>query len=425
MKQQMIITGLIVVAVLVLMLAILPRGNDSSNQENFVAYNNPEVRWGRPQGLLKNDEIVKIRFNEIIAEDSNKFHGQEFTGYKETTWFEEDLKGLIDYVLRRINLKANRRFVALDLQSARKERTLDPNDRRVVNRWTVNLFITEKNKTNVHGWAMNISFTCVQKGELVKIEKLHTITDHFFDKPEIDGVNVHDKYYKLLNPFHLQSPWTTSGRVNGREVLMPEEKTEALLAQWHTDLKTPQYRCFKGDNSTQARTSSKDVGERTKERDECVESLGTWDKPVENDAECPFYRANKNFPNRLGGVKLDENRCEMPINTKTVGYRYISTDPIHKPWCYNCKEGVDGPGSWGPCCDEQLDPDLYPNLGGNPDYAFPGDELERYQNREVLAQRGLSWQKYPTRIRDITNPNQRQPVFNAIVGHGPGKINLP
>jgi hypothetical protein len=114
----------------------------------------------------------------------------------------------------------------------------------------------------------------------------------------------------------------------------------------------------------------------------------------------------------------------MPINTKTVGYRYASSDPRHKPWCYNCKDGVDGPGTWGNCCDEQLDTELYSGLA-SPDYAYPGDELERYQNRDVLSQRGLSWQKFPTHTKNILNKNQRQPVFNAIVGQGPGQIQLP
>ena len=155
------------------------------------------------------------------------------------------------------------------------------------------------------------------------------------------------------------------------------------------------------------------------------ESQGTWDKPVDSNNQCPFYRANKNYPNRLGGVKLYDERCEMPINTKTVGFRYISDDPRHRPWCYNCKEGVDGPGTWGPCCAEQLDTELYPELGGNPDYAFPGDELERFQHKDVLAQKGLNWQRYPTHIRNIENNNQRHPVFGAIIGPGPGKINLP
>ena len=62
------------------------------------------------------------------------------------TWFEEDLKGITHYVLKTINVKGNRRFVSLDHISTKKEQTLDPEDRQVVNRWTSNLFIQEKNQ---------------------------------------------------------------------------------------------------------------------------------------------------------------------------------------------------------------------------------------------------------------------------------------
>jgi hypothetical protein len=399
-----------------------------SQKENFVAWNNEEVREESPYGLIRDDDKVKNIFRKIVQEDSGKFAGVRFTNFKPTTSFEEEIKGVMHYILRRINKAGNRRFTALDTQSTRKEQTMDPEDHQVVNRWTVNLFIQEKNKHNVHGWAMNITFTMLQKGDLIKVEKLHTITDHFYKKPLVEGMNPHNKYYKLMNPFHLHKPWRTSGRVDGREVLMPDEETEQLLDVWHKDLKNPGYRCFTdaGDTTTPNERPSffGRHGDRYKNREACETNQGTWDRPVENENECPFYRANKNYPNRLGGIKLHDRQCELPIGTKPIGYRYASSDPKHRPYCYNCKEGVAGPGSWGFCCDSQRDTELYPELA-SPDYAYPGDELERYQHRDVLAQRGLNWQRFPTKIRTIENKNQKQPVFNALVGPGPGKINLP
>ena len=399
-------------------------------QEGFVAWNNEEVREESPYGLIRDDERVTRSFQQIVQQDANKFGTKRFSNFKPTTWFEEDLKGLTHYVLKEINLKGNRRFVPLDHISTKKEQTMDPEDRKVVNKWTSNLFIQEKNKLGVHSWSMLISFVALQKADVIQIVKLHTITDHFYKKPLIEGLNHYDKYYKIMNPFHNQKPWKTSGRVDGREVLLPDEVSEQLLEDWHKDLKTPQYKCFTDSGSVTAPKEGKgfyeQAGSRYKNRQACEASRGTWDKPVDGDNSCPFYRANKNYPNRLGGVKLYDNRCEMPINTKTIGYRYASSDPRHKPWCYNCKIGVDGsPGSIGACCSEQTDLELYKNLGGNPDYAYKGDELERYQNRDVLAQRGLNWQRYPTKIRMVENKNQKQPVFNAVIGNGPGMINLP
>jgi hypothetical protein len=396
------------------------------SSEHFVAWNNEEVH-NKPRIGGDQDKKVLQLFNDIIKEDANKLNISAFSNFKPTVSFESEMKGIVHYILKRINEMGKRRFVALDSESMKKEQTLDPDDRQVVNKWTVNTFIQEKNNDEPHAWSMNITFVMYQKGNVIKIDKLESITQK--DPEFVKGINTNDKYYRLMNPYHLNKPWATSGiSGDGRDVLMSDEDTDKLLEKWHKDLTTPQYKCFtdtgKITEPAERKGTYEQIGDRYKNQKECESNQGKWDTQVLQDNECGFYRANKNYPNKLGGVKLNEKRCEMPINTKTVGYRYASSDPIHKPWCYNCKDGVDGPGTWGPCCDEQLDVENYPNLA-SPDYAFPGDELERYQNRDVLTQRGLSWQKFPTHTKNILNKNQRQPVFNAIVGQGPGQIQLP
>ena len=416
----------------------LPFGVVGVVNEQFVPYNNEMVREGRPVGAVRDDETIKTIFSQIVDNNRTKFGSKTFTNFKETAVFEQESKGVIDYVLSQINSLGNRNFKLLDTQSVKKEQTLDPEDRIVVTRWNVNMFIQEKNVNNVHSWSTNINFVLVQKDETLQITELHTITDFFYDKPLIDGINPNDKHYKLMNPLHLNKPWKTSGIVgDGREVLMADEESQALLNNWHKDLNTPQYACF-ADNGDIKPTFADEkpgfyeqAGNLYKSQKTCETQNGKWDKAVVSDAECPYFQANKNFPNKLGGVKLGggtwattdspSGRCEMPINTKTIGYRFTSPDPLHKPFCYNCKDGIDGPGTWGPCCDQQRDIELYPQLGGNPDFAYPGDELERYQNKDVLAQRGLNWQRLPTHTKNILNSNQRQPVFNAVVGPGPSK----
>ena len=412
------------ITVILVILIAISRGYESDSVENFVAWNNLTVRDTRPFGLLRNDEIVKQAFKDIVKQDEGKLPNRNFEGWKQSEWFEEQVKGIIHYVLRRINLTTGRHFMPLDMQSVQKTSTFDPISGRGVNRFVVNIFIQDKQPKQVHANASNISFTVLQRDDLVKIESLHTITDHFYEKPLVDGPNVFDNYYKIENPFHLTAPWKTSGD----EVIMDPESTERLLDLWHDDLKRPKYRCFSEDGVFRSKESQdmfEEQGNRWKTQTACQESRGVWDKPVDKDGECPFYRANKHFPNRLGGVKLHDQRCEMPINTKTIGYRNVSTDPKHQPYCYNCNIGADGmAGSWGPCCSDQRDPSLYPNLGGNPDYAFPGDEFERAQYWRELAERGLHWSKHPTKIRDVTNQTQKNPVFNKIVGPGPEKITL-
>jgi len=414
-----------------------------NQSENFVPYNNDQVDTGRPVGAVRDDEIIKGFFSQIIQKDQPIFGSKVFTNFKKTNVFEQETNGVINYVLNRINTLGNRNFKSLDTQSIKKEQTLDPEDRIVVTKWTVNLFIQEKNPENVHSWSTNINFVLLQKEEQLKITNLSTITDSLAaDKTQIDGINPNDKYYKIMNPLYLNKPWKTSGITgDGSEVLMEDSETQQLLNDWQTNLKTPQYSCFSDNNEIQTilSTPTKDLtnasasnalvqsADQYQKRTKCDALNGKWDAPVTTDAECPYFQANKNYPNQMGGVKLNggtwstvdapSGRCEMPNNTKTVGYRYTSPDPLHKPYCYNCKDGINGPGTWGPCCDQQRDLELYPQLGGNPDYAFPGDELERYQNRDVLAQRGLNWQKLPTHTKDILNSNQKQPVFGAVVGH--------
>ena len=73
----------------------------------------------------------------------------------------------------------------------------------------------------------------------------------------------YDKYYKLMNPFHLTKPWRTSGLTGegsdskehfggGGEVLLGEARSEQLLEDWHKDLKTPKYKCFTDSGSVTA-----------------------------------------------------------------------------------------------------------------------------------------------------------------------------
>ena len=100
----------------------------SAETKAFVAWNNEEVRQESPFGLIRDDEQVKRTFQQIVSEHANKFGGKQFSNFKPTTWFEEDLKGITHYVLKTVNLKANRRFVALDHISSKKEQTLDPED---------------------------------------------------------------------------------------------------------------------------------------------------------------------------------------------------------------------------------------------------------------------------------------------------------
>lgn len=377
--------------------------------EGFVPFNSAEV--GNYQvSLVKLDQrSLEGLFDTLVKNDKGKIDTGVLTTFRDQPHGREQATAYINHVLARINRESDRRFHILDIQATHKQSALNAVTRKIVDRWTAELFIQEKDSRKVHAHAMNIRMEFLTEGDKVQIVKLHFITDNFYEKPLIGGENVHDRFFRIKNPFHIQQPFFTTED----KILPSTNESDEILVSQHNELRNPKYRCFDGlGNSSEL-----------KNKQQCDTKSGYWDTPVIKDSECPFYRANKNYPNRLGGVNPNGNRCEMPVGTKTIGYRFISDDPAHKPWCYNCHIGQLGdPGGIGPCCDEQRNVELYPELGGNPDYAFENDVLERGQNWKVLEQRGLNWRAHPTNIRDVTNQSQRQPVFNKIVGPGPGKL---
>jgi hypothetical protein len=89
----------------------------------------------------------------------------------------------------------------------------------------------------------------------------------------------------------------------------------------------------------------------------------TWDKPCKADWDCPFFRANKNYPNNFGGCNM--GYCEMPVGIKRRGFTQY--DKESSPRCHGCSPDVDPKE----CCARQL------LQGTAPDYAFSGDRFER------------------------------------------------
>jgi hypothetical protein len=126
--------------------------------------------------------------------------------------------------------------------------------------------------------------------------------------------------------------------------------------------------------------------------DTTIKKVGIWDKECTQDTDCPFYKANKNYPNTFGGCK--NGTCQLPIGMKSIGFKHYTKD---KPICYNCHKKIkvmtaDGKTiitnrecsgiECNKCCDVQNDKDLYPNLK-SPDYAFTNDTDERNKHSQV------------------------------------------
>lgn len=101
-------------------------------------------------------------------------------------------------------------------------------------------------------------------------------------------------------------------------------------------------------------------------------TVGIWDKPCKTNSECPFYKANLNYPNSRGGCI--DGSCELPSGMKPIGYKHYTKD---LPMCHQCKpiKGCSG-YKCNHCCRDQKDPSKYPNLK-SPDYVFEKDDSER------------------------------------------------
>jgi hypothetical protein len=375
--------------------------------EGFVPWNSEDVGNYQVSLVRLDQESQRALFNSLAKEDKGKVDTSFLTPFRDQPHGRDQARAYINHVLARINRASDRKYHILDIQSTNKQAAMDTRSNELVERWTAELFIQEKDSRKVHAHGTNIGMEFFVKGPTVQIAKLYFITDNFYQRPLVGGQNVHKKHYRIKNPFHLTQPFFTSED----KVLPDTNESDEILVNHHKDLRTPQYRCFQESGESKAGSEAS-----------CDVASGYWDKPVERDEECPFFRANKHYPNRLGGVNPNTKKCEMPIGTKTIGYRFISNDPQHKPWCYGCIEGSQGPGSWGPCCEEQRNVELYPHLGGIPDIAMPGDSIERGNNWKLLQERGINWRAHPTNIRSITNPSQKAPVFTSFIGPGPGKL---
>ena len=114
-----------------------------------------------------------------------------------------------------------------------------------------------------------------------------------------------------------------------------------------------------------------------------IGQVGIWDAPCQINTDCPFYQANKNYPNEFGKCNKTTGKCEMPMGVIPIGFtKYGKLEPN----CYNC--GIDNRDN--KCCGKQAE-----NIASgkvqykSPDYVFMGDELYRKQFRDTLEENGL------------------------------------
>ena len=92
-----------------------------------------------------------------------------------------------------------------------------------------------------------------------------------------------------------------------------------------------------------------------------------WDHPCIKNEDCPFFKANTNYPNKRGGCNAD-GFCEFPVGIRRLGYRKYDDKGPYAPFCYQCKT-PENPS----CCKNQR----HAWTLTSPDYAFANDTQER------------------------------------------------
>jgi hypothetical protein len=109
-----------------------------------------------------------------------------------------------------------------------------------------------------------------------------------------------------------------------------------------------------------------------------ISQVGIWDAPCQVNTDCPFFQANKNYPNEFGKCNKQTGKCEMPLGVIPIGFtRYGKLEPQ----CYNCPPNSKD----NRCCHTQSTDTKMKS----PDYIYAGDEAIRRTFSDILTKNGL------------------------------------
>jgi len=187
---------------------------------------------------------------------------------------------------------------------------------------------------------------------------------------------------QFVNKTHLAYPWHTNEQSSG--LYMSEAERKKILSEKRAKASEDNFYCF-----GVAGLAPSDTKNLT--REECTRRGGVVDAPVVDAVKCQFFKANKNYPNNRGGSKF--GYCEGPLGMVNTSFSRWDPNPAYAPLCYNCKGSVSisgKDGDIGPCCEDQKANLTEYNLL-TPDYAFPGDMIDRRKFETEFKKRGLSW----------------------------------
>ena len=178
--------------------------------------------------------------------------------------------------------------------------------------------------------------------EPITIEPKHAINGYL-----MDGKFYHDMTHIDGIPL-----------INGMKIILKQQWNDTENGKYITSDNPMIFIKDVGEAGSVIREVIREVGECIDHPNIKTESTcpTTWDKRCDINEDCPFYQANKKYPNYFGGC--ESGYCQMPLGIKRTGYRKY--DENSKPLCHDTIGDIRGE------CNNK-----------NPDYAFELDQFQR------------------------------------------------
>ena len=335
------------------------------------------------------NKILKsvVKKNELILSSDKEFREVSnytynyYNGYKKYKLDKDKDIEILNYVMNEINKELyinklnkglnNGYFTIKDysLISIEKNKKKDM-------KYVYNIYLHRLNK----GIIFEIQVVCIIREKKIYITEINVIGNFTQDKL-ING-------YKIINYPKIYRNYPYIKKFNNRDYYRYSIDTDLDITDYKTEINNKKklkkeyseflkYKCYnKGDID---KNSKQDLCQSEKALNRKSKPQGIWDKVCEYDSECPFWKANKNYPNNFGGCVKGE--CELPINMKNISPHLYNYSEKNKPYCYNCINKYD-------CCELQKDKKIYPKLV-TPDYAYPNDYKLRTKYKKRLSKRNL------------------------------------
>ena len=372
--------------------------NKQNNIYSHIRELKPSSKIYLPKYDISNSQIKYI-LSKIVNSDKNnlfkidnsfkELHSLSYdyyTGFKKSYFNKSDILKIINNVVNKINehmIRLNYNlgpnyglftimsYYLINLSS----------NKNGDNKFVINLVIYRLNK--YYGFEIQLSCILTKNKDIIITELYlfgNIINEKFSQiKPftKYNTININDNFPLIKNTnSNMYYRLSTDHQIklsNNKDLLNKNKNINELI-----DYR--KYKCYINNSKLPLdRCQSKFNLEKKK-----YNKQGVWDKICEKDSECPFYKANKNYPNSFGGCV--NYKCQLPINMKNISPHFFDYNEQNKPFCYNCKDTYR-------CCDKQMNKKMYPKLI-TPDYAFPNDYLIRMKYKNILKKKNLFPNKY-------------------------------